>query len=189
MAKKKGYEGADAVRHAIKSHNLIVVSLPREVSLRAGLQRGVDIRVDQDPENPGTITLEALNAVDLSKELKDYLDEKKTISDKKAAKSAAKEKRDAEAKKRAEDKARKAAEPKAKKKKEPKAEKEEPEEKAPKKPKKLTAKEAGELLEARKAKAEEMGIHPDQIQPEWRPGDAVSLGPALKPEEPEPEKD
>jgi len=41
--------------------------------MRAGLQRGVNVRVDQDPEKPGTIIVEVLNPVDRSKELAERL--------------------------------------------------------------------------------------------------------------------
>ena len=101
MAKKKShYEGNDAVRHVIKSHSTMLVSMPREIALRAGLRRGVDVRVDQDPKSPGTITIDVLNPADLSAELKAYLAERKKVADKRAKTAAAKEKRDTEAKKK-----------------------------------------------------------------------------------------
>ena len=84
---KNSYENPDAVRNAIPSHNLMLVSLPREVSMRAGIQKGVQVRVDQNPKTPEIITLEVLNPVDLSAELKEYVDRRKGIADRKTAKA------------------------------------------------------------------------------------------------------
>jgi len=70
------YEGADAVRHVIRSHGTMIVSIPQEVAMRAGLERGVDVRVDQDPEEPGTIVVRAVNPKDRSEDLARLLKEK-----------------------------------------------------------------------------------------------------------------
>lgn len=100
---KNHYEGDDAVRNVIKSHNTMLVSIPREIAMRAGLTRGVTVRADQDPKNPGTITLKAINPADLSKELKAYLKEANRRAANHKAKADRKAAREKAAKKKAEE--------------------------------------------------------------------------------------
>jgi len=217
--KVAGYAGKDAVRHIIKSHNSMLVSMPQEIAMRAGLARGVDVTVDYDENDPTTIIVRTVNPVDRSAELATLLgadaaralakEEKKTRAVEAATKKKEADKAKAEkATKKKEAAAREAAmSPDEKEMRRlalrsgksidafPKGWKvgdalpegindNKPEPKAAKvaKVKKPTAKEAGEILEARKAKAAEMGIDADMIQPDWRPGDAVVLGGITKPE-------
>jgi len=82
---ERHYENPDAVRNVIRSHNSMLVSMPQEIAMRAGLQRGVQVRVDQDPANPGLISLEVINPTERAVELKKYLGEKKVAADNKKA--------------------------------------------------------------------------------------------------------
>jgi len=103
------YQGTDAVRNAIASHQTMLVSLPREVGLRAGIQRGVQIRVDQDPKSPGTIILEVINPADLSAELKAWLTSATVAATKKEAEITRKENHAKKLEESAQAKAKKAA--------------------------------------------------------------------------------
>ena len=98
--KEHHYEREDATRHVIRSHSTMIVSIPQEIAMRAGLQRGVDVRVDQDPENPTIITVEVVNPADQSKDLGELLAERRRRADKIAAgiKEAAEAKRAAKKK-------------------------------------------------------------------------------------------
>ena len=74
---KTNHQNPDAIRNVIRSHNTMLVSMPQEVSLRAGLQRGVQVLVGQDLDDPTTITMKVLNPADRKAELKAHLAEKK----------------------------------------------------------------------------------------------------------------
>jgi len=170
------YEGTDATRHIIKSHGTMLVSIPQEISMRAGLARGVDVRVDQDPANPHVVIIHVINPADRSDDLTALLLGRENRKAKAAAKveAAAERKEKAVARKAAAVEKREKA---AKVRKEKAAKK-----KAVKKRKKVKAKEASELLAARETKAEELGIEVDLIPGDWRPGDEVVTEPELKPE-------
>lgn len=89
-------QNPDAVRNVIKSHNTMLVSMPQEVSMRAGLLRGVQVRVGQDIDRPTIITMEVINPVDRSADLEKLLAERKAKTDRRDAK--AKRKADSEKK-------------------------------------------------------------------------------------------
>jgi len=77
---KTNHGNPDAVRNAIPSHNTMLISLPREVAMRAGIKKGVQVRVGQSLETPTIITMEVINPMDLSSELKAYLDAEKAAA-------------------------------------------------------------------------------------------------------------
>ena len=58
--KKPKLKRDDSVRHVIMSHSSALVSMPLGVKRKAGLAKGVDVKVVWDEES-GTITIKAIN--------------------------------------------------------------------------------------------------------------------------------
>jgi len=93
--KPAGYDGKDAVRNVIKSHDTMLVSFPKELKLRSGLARGVTVRTDYAKDNPHVLIVTVENPKDYSAELAEFLG--KAEAKAKAAAEKAQKKKDAAA--------------------------------------------------------------------------------------------